>query len=111
MTKWIMIIDDSDEKEDKVMLRKRDDGNFYAKFLNYAGECVEFPIKPIKEPAMVVTPTGVGIYITQGYIDAMIEFEEQQKIKEYFERFSERKDVEDSMWKKLKEVDNGTETN
>ena len=91
MTKWIMVIDDSDEKENKLELCQKDDGSFFARFMTYTGNYIDFPIKPIKEPAMVVTPTGEGVYITRGHIDAMIEFEEQQKIKEYFERFSDLK--------------------
>lgn len=91
MTKWIMVIDDTDEKENKLELRRNDDGDFYARFMTYTGNYIDFPIKPIRGPAIVITPTGEGIYITRGHIDAMIEFEEQQKIKEYFERFSEIK--------------------
>ena len=92
MTKWIMIIDDTDEKENKLELRRNDDGSFYARFMTYTGNYVDFSIKPIRGPAMIVMPDGDSAYITPGHIDAMLEYERVQHIKEIYDRMNRNLD-------------------
>lgn len=44
-------------------------------------------LKPIQRE-MVVMPTGASAYITRGHIDAMIEYEREQHIKEICDRMN-----------------------
>lgn len=46
-----------------------------------------FEVKPIQRE-MLVVPTGDSIYLTQGHIDAMLEFERVQHIKEICNRMN-----------------------
>ncbi len=101
MTKWVMIIDDSDEKENKLELRINDDGSFYARFMTYTGNYIDFPIKPIRGPAMVITPIGESAYITQGHIDALKVYEREEYVKDLCDRMNHCLDSDDLLPKRV----------
>ena len=44
-----------------------------------------FDLRPIQRE-MVVMPNGASVYITQGHIDAMMEYECKQHVKEIYDR-------------------------
>ena len=46
-----------------------------------------FDLRPIQRE-MVVMPNGASVYITQGHIDAMMEYEREQHIKEICDRMN-----------------------
>ena len=46
-----------------------------------------FDVRPIQRE-MVVMPNGASVYITQGHIDVMIEYEREQHIKEICDRMN-----------------------
>lgn len=49
------------------------------------------PLKPIGKP-VITLPTGDSVYITQGHIDAMLEYEKQEQIKEVIEQMQQNWD-------------------
>lgn len=50
-----------------------------------------FDLRPIQRE-MVVTPNGASVYITQGHIDAMMEYEREQHIKEICDKMNHNLD-------------------
>lgn len=70
-------------------------------------------VKPLRGPAIVVFPDGKSAYITQGDIDAMIDYERNKIMEDVFKKFNKSiEDLNNSMVDlkdTLEEVKNGND--
>ena len=81
--KYMVILDESQFKDFNINTTKP----FAIHLTDKNGEDRLLSYRPIIKP-MVVIPTGESVYITQGHIDALTEYECNEQIKELCERMN-----------------------
>ena len=80
--KYIAIVDDN-----FLSNFRRDDNGLTLVLTDKNGVTRAVPLKPVNTYTIVL-PDGQSAYITQGHIDALVEYEKQVTIKEALERFN-----------------------
>ena len=81
--RYLLIIDESQYSDfEKV------DGNLLEIYaVDQNGNKRMFDVRPIQRE-MLVTPNGASAYLTQGHINAMMEYEREQHIKEIVDKMN-----------------------
>lgn len=84
--KYIAIVDDA-----FLSNFRRDDNGLTLVVKDKNNSTRAMPLKPIVAPVLTMQ-SGEAVYITQGHIDAMLEYEKQEQIKEVIEQIQQNWD-------------------